>query len=73
MKSSKNAPAKENKTEEKEQPQSKANPQDDIAQPNPNAEDKQEYIKENAKKGESVYVPNVIGPNPVSHKLEDEK
>lgn len=72
MKSSKNAPAKENKTEEKEELKP-IPPIDNIVQPNPNAEDKQEYIKENAKKGESVYVPNVIGPNPVSHKLADEK
>lgn len=45
-------------------------PQPNIAQPDPNAEDAQAYIKENAKNGESVPVPNVIGHKPVSHKLD---
>lgn len=73
MKKSKNIPAKESKSEETDQLEKKQTPGNDIAQPDPNAEDNQAYIKENAKKGESVYVPNVVGHNPVTHKLDEEK
>lgn len=63
----------EDKQEGKKQAAAPPPPQDDITQPNPNDEDTQGYIKENARKGESTHVPNSIGNDAVSTPLDSEK
>lgn len=67
-------PVKEEKQHEEKKSQVQApqtNTADNIAQPDPNDRQSQEYIRENARKGESVFVPNVIGPDAVTEEVTE--